>query len=132
MVSLDLYCHLEVSLTAVAWGLQAVLGEGAPADRKDVPGVVLAPVVKSASPPIEHDEDFIALNLSDCCRADKIRVLLVHRLQLHARFEAVLGGSWRFLKDTGEFSLHQLTVQTLLNVSHSFWPEGFSKQYVPF
>lgn len=75
-----------------------MLSEGAPAHRKDVPGVVLAPVIKSTTPPIKHDKDFVALYFSNGCRADKVWVLFVHSLQLHAWFKAVLGGPGRFLK----------------------------------
>lgn len=87
-----------MTLTTVARRLEAVLGQGAPANREDVPGVVLAPVIKGATPAIKHDEDLIALHFSNGGRADEIRVLLVHRLQLHAWLKVVLGGPQRFLE----------------------------------
>lgn len=74
-----------------------MLGEGTPANREDVAGVVLAPVIKGAAPAVKHDEDLVALHLSDGGRADEVRVLLVHSFQLHARLEVVLTGPRRFL-----------------------------------
>lgn len=85
-------------LTTVAGWLKAVLSEGAPAYREDVSGVVLAPVVKGSPPTVKHDEDLIALHFSNCGGADEVRVLLVHRLQLHAWLKAILRGSWWFLE----------------------------------
>lgn len=85
-----------------------MLSEGAPAHRKDVPGVILAPVIKGTPPPIEHDEHFFALHFSDGGRTDEVWVLLVHSLQLHAWFKVVLGGRQRFLKTSAISSLRQL------------------------
>lgn len=65
-------------LTAVSRRLQAVLGHGAPAHWKDVPRVVLAPVVEGTPPAIERDEDLIALHLPDGSGADQVGVLSVH------------------------------------------------------
>lgn len=75
-----------------------MLGEGAPAHREDVAGVVLAPVVEGSPPAVEHDEDLIPLQFPDGGRADEVRVLLVYGLQLHARLEVVLRWSDGFLK----------------------------------
>lgn len=80
----------RVTLTTVAWWLEAVLREGAPAHRKDVPGVKLAPVIEGTPPPIEHDKDLITLHLPNGGRTDEVRILFVHSLQLHARLETVL------------------------------------------
>lgn len=85
-------------LTTVARRLEVVLGEGTPADGKDVPGVILAPVVEGPPPAVEHDEDLVAPHLSDGGGADQVRVLLVHCLQLHARLKAVLGRPGRLLR----------------------------------
>lgn len=85
-----------------------MLGEGAPAHREDVPGVILAPVVKGAPPAIEHDKDLIALHFSYGGRADEVWVLLVHSLQLHAWLKVVLGGPQRFLKMSATSLLQQL------------------------
>lgn len=98
----------SVSLTTVAWWLKAVFSEGTPAHREDVSGVVLAPVIKCTPPAIEHDEDLIALHFSNGGRADEVRVLLVHSLQLHAWLKTVLGGTRRFLKMSPISSLQQL------------------------
>lgn len=67
-----------------------MLGEGAPAHREDVAGVVLAPVVKGAPPAVKHDKYFIPLHFSDGGGADEVRVLLVYGLQLHAWLKVVL------------------------------------------
>lgn len=87
-----------MTLTTVAWWLEAMLGEGAPAHGEDVPGVVLAPVIKGTTPAIKHDEDLIALHFSNGGRTDEVWVLLVHRLQLHAWLKVVLGRPQRFLE----------------------------------
>lgn len=76
-----------------------MLGEGAPAHGEDVPGVVLAPVIKGPPPAVEHDKHFVASHFSDGGGADEVRVLLVHRLQLHAWLEAVLRRSQRLLRN---------------------------------
>lgn len=75
-----------------------MLCDGAPAHREDIPGVILAPVIKSTPPAIKHYKDLIALYFSNSCRADEVRVFLVHSFQLHARLKVVLGRPWRFLK----------------------------------
>jgi len=92
------------TLTTVAWWLETVLGERAPAHREDVPGVVLAPIIEGTPPTIEHDEHLVALYFSDGGRADEVWILLVHGLQLHAWLEIVLRGPWRFLKIKARFS----------------------------
>lgn len=74
-----------------------MLGEGTPVDGEDVARVELAPVIEGAAPAVEHDEDLVALHLSDGGRADEVRVLLVHGFQLHAWLEVVLTGPRRFL-----------------------------------
>lgn len=103
-----------VTLTTVAWWLETVLSEGTPAHREDISGVVLAPVIKRTPPPVEHDEDLFTLHFSNGGRADEVWVLLIHSLQLHAWFEAVLWGTWRLLKISPISSL-----QKLLNTSAS-------------
>lgn len=75
-----------------------MLCEGTPADGEDVARVELAPVIEGAAPAVEHDEDLVALHLADGGRADEVRVLLVHSLQLHAWLEVVLSGLGRFLQ----------------------------------
>lgn len=75
-----------------------MLGEGAPAHREDVAGVVLAPVVEGAPPAIKHDKNFIPFQFPDGGRADEVRVLLVYGLQLHARLKVVLRWPDGFLK----------------------------------
>lgn len=97
-----------MTLTTVAWWLEAVFGEGAPAHGEDVPGVIFAPVVKGTPPPIEHDKDLVALHFSYGGRADEVWVLLVHSLQLHAWLKVVLGGPQRFLKMSTISSLQPL------------------------
>ncbi|TRY56061.1 hypothetical protein DNTS_017906 [Danionella cerebrum] len=72
------------SLTAVPGRLQAVFGEAAPSHRKDVSGIISAPVVEGPSPAIERDKQLLSLYLGNSCRADQVRVLPVHRLQLLA------------------------------------------------
>lgn len=89
---------LSPSLTTVAWWLQTVLGERTPAHREDVPGIILAPVIKGAPPAIEHDEHLISSYFSNSSRADQVWILLIHCLKLHAWFEIILGGPWRFLE----------------------------------
>lgn len=76
-----------------------MLGEGAPAYGEDVPGVVLAPVIKGPPPAVEHDEHLVASHFADGGGTDEVRVLLVHRLQLHAWLETVLRRSQRFLRN---------------------------------
>lgn len=88
----------RTTLTTVARRLEAVLGEGAPADREDVPGVELAPVIEGPTPAIKHNEDLVTLHFSDGGWADEVRVLLVHSLQLHAGLKVVLTGPQRFLE----------------------------------
>lgn len=100
----DCAATYRVTLTTVAWWLEAVLCEGTPPHREDVPRVILAPVIKCTPPPIEHDKDLSALHFSDGGRADEVWVLLVHSLQLHAWLEAVLGGALRFLKRVQYFN----------------------------
>lgn len=88
----------RMTLTTVAWRLETVLSDGAPAHREDVPGVVFAPVIEGTPPPIKHNKDLIALYFSNGGGADEVWVLLVHGFQLHARLKVVLGRPWRFLK----------------------------------
>lgn len=75
-----------------------MFGQGAPANREDVSGVEGAPVVKSASPAVEHDEDLLTSDLSHRGRTNQIGVLPVHRLQLHTRLEVVFSRAGWFLK----------------------------------
>lgn len=84
-------------LTAVARRLQTVFGQSTPADRENVPGVVLAPVVKGSSPAVEHHKDLITFHLSNGGGADQVRILSVNGFQFHARTEVILRRLWRFL-----------------------------------
>lgn len=75
-----------------------MFSERTPAHWEDVPGVILAPVIKSPPPPVEHDEHLVTPHFSDSGRADQVGILLIYRLQLHAWLEIIQGGSGRFLK----------------------------------
>ncbi len=70
---------------------------GCPSDRKYIPGVKLAPVIKRAPPTVKGDEDRVVLDAADGRRTDEVRVFPVDRLQLHADLEEVLGWCWRLL-----------------------------------
>lgn len=74
-----------------------MFGQGAPANREDVSGVEGAPVVKSSSPAVKHDEDLLTSDLTHCGRTNQIGVLPVHRLQLHPRLEVVFSRAGWFL-----------------------------------
>lgn len=124
-VSNTLYVHTcaatyRVTLTTVAWWLEAVLCEGTPAHGEDVSGVVLAPVIKRTPPPVKHDEDLVALHFSNGGRADEVWVLLVHSLQLQAWLKAVLRRSRRLLKTSPICSLQQLLNVHIANMKVSY------------
>lgn len=74
-----------------------MFGQSTPPDRENVPGVVLAPVVKGPSPAVEHHKDLIPFHLSNGGWADEVRILSVNSLQFHARTEVILRRLWRFL-----------------------------------
>lgn len=102
-----------------------MLGEGAPADREDVPGVELAPVIKGPTPAIEHDEDLITLHFSDGGWADEVWVLLVHSLQLHAGLKVVLTGPQRFLEPVqypqcSNSEMQVLTMTLVFSITYFF------------
>lgn len=71
--------------------------QGTPADREDVSGVEGAPVVKGASPAVEHDKNLLTSDLTHCGGTNQVRVLPVHSLQLHTRLKVVFGRAGRFL-----------------------------------
>lgn len=70
--------------------LQVISGQRTPAHREDVAGVVAAVVIEGSSPAVEGDQHLAPSHLPDGGRADEVRVLAVHRLQLHAHLEGVL------------------------------------------
>lgn len=74
-----------------------MFGQVAPADRKDVSGVKRAPIVKGAAPAVKHDKDLLTSDLPHRGRTYEIRILPVHRFQLHTRLEVVFGRHGWFL-----------------------------------
>lgn len=74
-----------------------MFGQRAPAHGEDVSGVEAAPVVEGSSPAVKHDEDLLTSDLAHRGGTDQVRVLPVHRLQLHAGLEQVFTGTGRFL-----------------------------------
>lgn len=77
-----------------------MFGQVAPADGEDVSGVKRAPIVKGAAPAVKHDKDLLTSDLPHRGRTYEIRVLPVHRFQLHARLEVVFGRRGWFLNVT--------------------------------
>lgn len=71
--------------------------QSTPADGEDVSGVEGAPIVKGASPAVKHDEDLLTSDLSNCGGTNQVRVLSVHRFQLHTRQEVIFGRAGWFL-----------------------------------
>lgn len=74
-----------------------MFGQVAPADRKDVSGLKRAPIVKGSAPAVKHDKDLLTSDLPHRGRTYEIRILPVHRFQLHARLEVVFGRRGWFL-----------------------------------
>lgn len=70
----------KAALTEVSGWLQVVFRQGTPADREDVSGVKGAPVVKGASPAVEHDKNLLTSDLTHCGGTNQVRVLPVHCL----------------------------------------------------
>lgn len=87
-----------MGLTFCPRGLQIISSQRAPAYGKDVPGIISAPVIEGTSPAIKCYEDLRTSHLPNGGRADEVRVLPVHCLQLHTCLEEVLGWRWWFLQ----------------------------------
>lgn len=87
-----------MDLTFCSRRLQIISSQRAPAYGKDVPGIISAPVIEGTSPAIKCYEDLRTSHLPNGGRADEVRVLPVHCLQLHTCLEEVLGWRWWFLQ----------------------------------
>ena len=61
----------------------------APADGEEIARVVATPVVEGAAPAVELYVDLVAVHRADRRRADEVRILAVHRLQLLTLTELV-------------------------------------------
>lgn len=82
-----------------------MFGQLTPAHREEVSGVILAPIIERSPPTIKHDERLISSHLSDGGGADEVRVLAVHSLKFHTRFEVVLSGLGGLLSNGMEIHL---------------------------
>ena len=71
-----------------------------PASGEHVPAVVSGPVVEGAPPPVEGDVDHLVVDLAHCGAADKVRILLVHRLEFLTNGELVALGCAGLLLET--------------------------------
>jgi hypothetical protein len=79
-----------------------VVVAGTPAHGEDVARVVAAPVIERAAPAVKLHVDLVAVHCCHGGRADELRVLAVHRLQLQAHRELVVLGRRRLLGAEGE------------------------------
>ena len=69
----------------------------APSYRKQIPGVITAPVVERSFPPVKHDMDLISVHCTDRRRTQQLWVLPVDCFQLHADFKLIGLGCRRLL-----------------------------------
>lgn len=76
-------------LTMNSWWLQYMSCQMTPPNWENISAIVFAPIIKSSTPAIKCDINFISSNTSNSCRTYHIRVLFVYSFQFHPHFKII-------------------------------------------